>query len=126
MSVQTLEQRPVNGAVHLIHRGNLSANEVASVNECQHCNHPRRMTFRAFWPIVDQRIPYDQLIAEAAEDVERLALQAHAHITDFRAGRWSIERSSRVPGSGRVAPTVLIYEAPALREVPAWRTGRAS
>lgn len=83
-------------------------------------------TLRLLWPIVDQRIPYDQLIAEAEEDVERLAIQAHARVTDYAAGRWSIERSAKVPGSGRITPTVLIYEAPAVAAVPAWRMGRAS
>lgn len=83
-------------------------------------------TFRAIWPIVDQRIPYDQLIAEATDDLERLTLHAHCRVTNYGAGRWSIARSSQVPGSGRVTPTVLMYEAPAVAAVPAWRMGRAS
>ena len=52
-------------------------------------------TFRAIWPIVDQRIPYEQLIAEATEDLERLTIQAHCRVTNYGAGRWSIARSSQ-------------------------------
>jgi hypothetical protein len=82
--------------------------------------------FRAFWPIVDQRVPYDALIREAEAELPELTIRAHARITNLGAGRWSIERSSRVPGSGRVTPTVLMYEAPAVAAVPAWRMGAAS
>lgn len=82
--------------------------------------------FRAMWPIVDERVPYEHLIAEAFEEIERLAAQAHCRIADWSAGRFSIARSCQVPGSGRVTPTVLLYEAPAVAAVPAWRMGRAS
>lgn len=83
-------------------------------------------TFRAIWPIVDERLPWDRLIREAEADLELLTAQAHARITNYGAGRWSIERSCRVPGSGRITETVLMYEAPAVAAVPAWRMGRAS
>lgn len=83
-------------------------------------------SFQAIWPILDQRLTYDQLIDEAAHDLPTLVAQAHARITDWRAGRWSIARSVDVPGSGRITPTVLLYEAPAVAAVPAWRMGRAS
>lgn len=83
-------------------------------------------TFLAFWPIVDQRVPYERLLAEAEAELPDLVSRAHARIVDYRAGRWSIARSSRVPGCGRITPTVLLYEAPAVAAVPAWRMGRAS
>ncbi len=68
-------------------------------------------TFRAFWPIVDDTVPPIDLIREAALELPRLTAQAHAVING--PGRWAIAPSCKVPGSGRVTPTVLLYEAPA-------------
>ena len=129
MSIQTLEQRLVNPVdnqrIPYPQADSRGDNAPGLVVEHDRAHHPT-MTFVAFWPIVDQRVPYDQLIAEAEPEVAELACRAHAHITNLGRGRWSIARSSAVPGSGRVTPTVLMYEAPAVAAVPAWRMGRAS
>lgn len=69
-------------------------------------------TFRAIWPIVDTAVDYQHLIREACEDLPTLAARAHAEITG--RGRFSIAPSARVPGSGRVTESVLLYEAPAV------------
>lgn len=68
--------------------------------------------FRAIWPIVNESIPWADLIAEARRDLAIVAGQAHCR-PDWRAGRWSLARSVDVPGSGRTTASVLVYEAPA-------------
>lgn len=68
-------------------------------------------TFRAFWPVIDPEIPLHHLVASAMDDLPWLTAQAHAVLTG--PGRWQIEESWKVPGSGRVTPLVLLYEAPA-------------
>lgn len=69
--------------------------------------------FRAIWPIVDETRPYADLCKEAAEDLPRLIATAHAVLE--KPGRFSVAPSEKVPGSGRVTPSVLLYEAPARR-----------
>ena len=69
------------------------------------------MRFVAFWPITDPSVPANQLVQEATETLPMLAARAHARITE--AGRWSIRPSASLPGSGRVAETVLFFEAAA-------------
>ena len=68
-------------------------------------------TARFFWPIHDQAVGWDALIAQACADLPLLAAQAHVRLV--APGAFRIARSVDVPGSGRITPTVLIYEAPA-------------
>ena len=68
-------------------------------------------TFRAFWPITDQRIGWDELLRAASMDLPLLAAQAQCRIAGD--GAFRIARSVDVPGSGRITPTVLVFEAPA-------------
>lgn len=68
--------------------------------------------FRAFWPIIDDSVPMHHLIAHAIDDLPWLTSQAHAVIVG--KGRWSIELSCMVPGSGRVTETILMFNAPAV------------
>jgi hypothetical protein len=80
--------------------------------------------FRAIWPITDRTRPYELLITEAEAEIPELILRAHARITNWPAGRWSIARSEHVPGSGRVTPMVLLFEAPAVELTPREYSGR--
>lgn len=73
---------------------------------------PARHTFRAFWPITDENRPLQSLIEEARKDLPWLTAQAHAQLAG--RGRWTVERSADVPGSGRVTETVLLFNAPAV------------
>lgn len=68
--------------------------------------------FRAFWPITDTSMPMQRLIDQARPDLPWLTAQAHAVITG--RGKWTIELSANVPGSGRVTETVLLFNAPAV------------
>lgn len=67
--------------------------------------------FRAIWPITDERLPFTALCAQATHDVPLLAAQAHAHLVG--PGRYTVARSTDIPGSGRITEWVLIYDAPA-------------
>lgn len=67
--------------------------------------------FRAIWPIVDDDITLRDLISQATRDLPAVAARAHADLSD--RGRWYVADSTKVPGSGRITPTVLVYEAPA-------------
>lgn len=67
--------------------------------------------FRALWPITDHTQPFLDLIAEAKADLPAVAARAHAR--PLRGGRWSIAPSAEIPGSGRITPYVLVYDAPA-------------
>lgn len=71
-------------------------------------------TFRAIWPIVDEGKSYADLCREAAADLPLLVAQARAKLA--APGRFSVAPSDRVPGSGRVAESVLVFEAPATRD----------
>lgn len=77
-------------------------------------------TFRAIWPITNERLPFVALCTQARHDIPLLLAQAHARPTG--PGRWSMAESTYIPGSGRVTPWVLIYECPArctpVRAVP--------
>lgn len=73
------------------------------------------MIFRAVWPVVDERLPFTALCAQALHDVPILLAQAHARPAG--PGRWSMAESVYVAGSGRVTRWVLLYECPA-RRVP--------
>lgn len=68
---------------------------------------------RCIWPILDERMPYRELVRAAKGDVPGLATQAHARLA--APGRFSIAESVDVPGSGRTTATVLVFEAPAVR-----------
>ncbi|GAW54709.1 hypothetical protein [Nocardioides sp. PD653] len=70
-------------------------------------------TFRAIWPITNERLPFIALCAQARHDIPLLLGQAHAR--PVGGGRWTLAESVHVPGSGRVTPWVLIYECPAHR-----------
>lgn len=67
--------------------------------------------FRAVWPIVDETVPFPDLLREASAEISTLATQAGARLT--RPGRFLIAPSDLVPGSGRVTAWVLVYDAPA-------------
>ncbi len=70
--------------------------------------------FRAMWPITDMATPLADLISEAELDLPMVAARARAAVRPG-PGRWTIAPSARIPGSGRVADNVLLYEAPADR-----------
>lgn len=74
------------------------------------------ISFRAIWPITDETVTYATLCRQASDDLPLLIAQAKAEL--IRPGRFSIAPSSHVPGSGNVAESVLIYDAPA-RRMPA-------
>lgn len=76
--------------------------------------------FRAIWPILDETVPWADLVRQASDDLPEVLARAHARI--LRPGRFSLARSETVPGSGRVAGSVLVYEAPAVRAAqrPYW------
>ena len=57
---------------------------------------------------------YADLCREAAADLPLLVAQARAKLA--APGRFSVAPSDRVPGSGRVAESVLVFEAPATRD----------
>lgn len=76
--------------------------------------------FRAIWPVLDPSRLLQDLIAEASQDLPRVALMAHAEITG--RGRWSMRPAAEVPGSGNVTATVLMYEAPARERPRTWVT----
>lgn len=69
--------------------------------------------FRAVWPIVDERMTFADICREAERDLPLLIAQAHAKLTN--PGRFSIAPSDRVPGSGRVTESCLVFEAAAER-----------
>ncbi|UIU47020.1 hypothetical protein [Microcystis phage MinS1] len=69
------------------------------------------MTFRAIWPITDERLPFTALCAQAWPDIPRLLRRAHATPTGH--GRFTAAPSAHIPGSGRITDWVLIYECPA-------------
>lgn len=71
-------------------------------------------TLRLMWPIFDTdlNVPMNVLAAIAREDVPTLSAQTRAQIVG--PGRWRIDDSCNVPGSGRITPNVLIFEAPAI------------
>jgi hypothetical protein len=68
-------------------------------------------SFRAVWPITDERAAFTELLSAALVEVPLLAAQAKCRVVG--RGRFSIDLSVNVPGSGRITPTCLIYEAPA-------------
>lgn len=70
------------------------------------------MIFRAIWPIVDEGFSYAALCLSAEADLPMLIAQTHARLTG--PGRFSVAPSDRVPGSGRVTESVLVFEAPAI------------
>jgi hypothetical protein len=69
------------------------------------------LVFRAVWPIVDERVPLPHLEAQAEADLPLLLGQVHARLLE--RGVFKVADSRTVPGSGRVTPRVLVYEAPA-------------
>ena len=75
-------------------------------------------TLRIIWPILDPTIARDDLIAEAVETLPRLVAQARARITRPDQALFRILPSTRVPGSGRVTDTVLVYDVPAVAAPP--------
>lgn len=70
-------------------------------------------TFRAIWPITDQKATFLDLCRQAYDEVGQLLRQAHARPTGH--GRFSVAASAHIPGSGRVTDWVLLYECPAQR-----------
>lgn len=72
---------------------------------------------RVIWPILNPALGPQTLIAEAERELPDILTRTHAQVTDPNAARWSIAPSDKVPGSGRITDTVLIYEAPA-RPIP--------
>lgn len=68
-------------------------------------------TFRAMWPIVDERVTWAILTRTARAELPMLAAQAKARL--IGAGRFYVMPSSAVPGSGRVTETVLVFDGPA-------------
>lgn len=72
----------------------------------------QRHRFMAIWPIVDESVEYHRLCREAADDLPQVLARTRAQVVG--PGRFSIAPSVSVPGSGRVTPTVLVYEAPAV------------
>lgn len=70
------------------------------------------MIFRAIWPVVDETVTYADLCRQAAEDLPTLLTRSSARVTG--PGRFSIAPADKVPGSGRVSESVLVYEAPAV------------
>lgn len=74
------------------------------------------IVFRAVWPIVDERLSFADLCREAESGLPTLISQARARL--LRPGRFSIAPSEKVPGSGRVTESCLIYEAPAAPATP--------
>lgn len=71
------------------------------------------MKFRAIWPITDETLTVAELARIALPEIAMLAAQAGARVLD--GGEFRTADSRRVPGSGRVTPRVLIYEARAER-----------
>ena len=68
--------------------------------------------FRAIWPITDEAVTYADLCRQATAELPLLLGQARARLTN--PGRFSIAPANRVPGSGRVTESVLVFEAPAI------------
>lgn len=69
-------------------------------------------TVRCMWPILPGTgHDLSVLISEAEQELAWVLNQAGAVVTG--PGRWSTARSDQVPGSGRVTPLVLLFEAPA-------------
>lgn len=67
---------------------------------------------RCMWPILPGTgIDFTDLVAEAEQELPWVLNTAGALVTG--PGRWSTAKSSDVPGSGRVTPLVLLFEAPA-------------
>lgn len=73
-------------------------------------------TFVAYWPITDQSVGWDELIKAAEQDLPLLLGQARCRKAG--PGAFRIARSVDVPGSGRLTPTVLVFEAPAWPRKP--------
>lgn len=71
---------------------------------------------RAFWPIVDPTLGWDDLISEALKDLPWVAARSHVNITGLP--RWYVARSVDFPGSGRVTELILVCEVPATRRTP--------
>lgn len=69
-------------------------------------------TFLARWPILDPARTIASLRDEAACELDQLVSRAHARLVG--PGRWAIADSARVPGSGGITPTVLVFTAPAI------------
>lgn len=86
--------------------------------------------FRAFWPVLDEGVPFQDLQHLAAGELTGLVAAAGAQlVTDAagRGGRWRVIPSRLVPGSGDVAERVLLFECPARRvAVRAYRSGAAA
>ena len=76
--------------------------------------------FRAVWPLVDETVQFRQIVIEAQAELPRVAYHARAEV--IGAGRWTVVRSSKVPGFGNTTERLLVFEAPA-RQVA--RTGVA-
>jgi hypothetical protein len=67
---------------------------------------------RVMWPIVDETVPVEQILAEARADLPELAARAHAQIVGPAQIR--VLPSRFVPGCGGVSQRVLLLEAPAV------------
>lgn len=74
-----------------------------------------RFVFRAFWPIVDETVPFLDLVRVAKGDLPFLLERAHARPLAPR-GRWRIMPSADLAGSGRQTATVLVVDVPAVPE----------
>lgn len=64
--------------------------------------------FRAVWPITDESVSYASLCREAERELPLLLARAHSRAVG--GGRFSIAPAERVPGSGNITESVLIYE----------------
>lgn len=71
-------------------------------------------TFRAVWPILDETETWASLCRQASADLPTLIAQAHAVV--LTRGRFSVAAAEQVPGSGRISESVLVFEAPAIRD----------
>lgn len=78
--------------------------------------------FQCVWPIVDPTLPAEDLLDEAAEDLEGLAERSHVLITGPAV--WTVRPAAQVLGWQAYAPgNVLICWAPA-ESVKARKLGR--
>ena len=68
--------------------------------------------YRAFWPVTDESLTFDELRAQGESDLPRLL--HFARVAQVGRGRWCLRPGSDVPGSGG-AHTVLIADVPVVR-----------
>ena len=74
------------------------------------------MIFRAIWPITNPDMSYVDLCKQARRDLPLLLARAKASTTG--EGWFSVQPANKVPGSGNVTETVLLFQAPAEPAAP--------